>query len=83
MTSPIVQNQAEADQAAIAAMNAAIDFIQGTPARIQAAVTAALDNGASAEALAPLAALVEAEKTTAQALTDALAAAQPQQPPQQ
>ncbi len=52
----------------------AITFINGVAARIQAAVDAALANGATEAQLAPVSAEVDALQAKSQALADALAA---------
>lgn len=52
----------------------AVILIEGIANRIQTAVDAAIANGATAEELAPVAAEVEALRTSAAALSDAVAA---------
>lgn len=51
----------------------AVDVINGIAARVQAAVAAALANGATAEELAPVQAEVDSMKASADALSAAIA----------
>lgn len=73
MSNPVIaalQSQAAAN---ISAEAAAVAFIQSVPQRITDAVAAAVGNGATAEELAPLTQLVADMKTSADAVTAALA----------
>ncbi len=65
---PIIDDMTEADTV----MDAAIIFIQGVPSLIQAAVDAALANGATAEQLQPVSDLAAVTKAKADALQAAL-----------
>lgn len=60
--------------AAVGAMNSATTLIGGFAARVQAAVTAAIANGATAEQLAPVQAEVDNLNTAQTALAAAVAA---------
>lgn len=71
MTSPILAALQAQVKAATDAEDAATLALNGVADRIQAAVNAALENGATAEELAP----VQGEVDALKASTDALAAA--------
>ena len=71
MASPILQQLTDQVTATTGVEQSAIVFINGLQARIDAAVAAALENGATAEQLQPVSDL----STAMQAQSDALAAA--------
>jgi Tfp pilus assembly protein PilW len=77
MASPVLQDLIDEMTNAETVEDSAIAFIQGVPALIQAAVDAALANGATAEELAPVAQV----GTDLKAKSDALAAALQPPPP--
>lgn len=71
MTSPVLQQLTDQVTATQGVEQGAVVFINGIQAKIDAAVAAALENGATAEQLQPVSDL----STAMQAQTDALAAA--------
>lgn len=74
MSSPILADLTAAVANAKGAMDSATDLINGIAARIQAAVDAALANGATAAELAPVQAEIDALNQDARELADAVAA---------
>jgi len=74
MSAKVLVDLEDAVAKAKGAMESGTIFINSVTARIQAAVDAALANGATAEELAPVQAEVDALTTDAAALTAALAA---------
>lgn len=77
---PLLQQLAEQVAKTTAVEAAAVEWINGSAARLQAAVDAALAGGATAEQLAPIAAEVEALKTSADAVAAAIVANTPAAP---
>jgi len=55
-------------------LDSALAYVQGSAARMKAAVEAALANGATAAELAPVIAEVDAQSAKAQVVADAIAA---------
>lgn len=74
MANPILSDLADSVTAARGAMQSATTLINGIAARIDAAVAAAIANGATAEELAPVSAESTALKADATALSTAVAA---------
>lgn len=62
-----------------AVMDSAVLFITGVPALIDAAVTKALQNGATEAELAPLKDLSDTLKAKSQAISDAISANTPEE----
>lgn len=77
MASQVLADLIAEVQAAETIEASASALIAGIPARIQAAVDAAVANGATAAELAPLTDLVTALKASDQALSDAVVANTP------
>lgn len=77
MSSPILQSLADAVTRSSTVSASAVALINGIAARIQAAVDAALANGASAEDLAPVQAEVDALNSNASDLSAAVTANTP------
>lgn len=74
MANPILNDLATQVTATVGVMQSAETFINGTAARVQAAVDAALLNGATAAELAPVQAEIDAMKTESGNLAAAIAA---------
>lgn len=74
MTSPVIANLEAAVTKSKGAMESATTLINGIAAKVQAAIAAALVNGATAEELAPVQAEVDALNADADALATAVAA---------
>ncbi len=72
MPSPILSELDAAVTAATTVMSSATTLIRGIAARVQAAVDAAIANGATAEELAPVQAEADALKASAKDLGDAV-----------
>jgi hypothetical protein len=72
MASPVLQDLIDKMTNAETVEDSAIAFIQGVPGLIQAAVDAALANGATAEELAPVAQVGTDLKAKSDALQQAL-----------
>lgn len=77
MPNPIIDNLAAQVTALDGVVTQAIAFINGSPARIQAAIDAALAGGATASDLAPVQAEADLMKTDAANLAAAIAAQTP------
>lgn len=73
MPNPVIANLETAVNKAKGAMESATVLINGIAARVQAAVEAAIANGATAEELAPVQAEVDALNADADALAAAVA----------
>lgn len=82
MSSQILADLDAAVTQATTVQASAATLIRGISARIQAAVDAALLNGATAEELAPVQAEADALKASSQDLADAVSENTPQAPPQ-
>lgn len=74
---PVLADLATQVTAITSAADSAVALINGFAARVQAAVDAALDNGATAAELAPVQAEVDALKASAESLGAAVAANTP------
>ena len=74
MPNPVLADLQTEVAATVGAMQSATVFINGTAARLEAAVLAALANGATAEELAPITAEISAMKSERDNLASAIAA---------
>lgn len=74
MSSPILQQLTEQVTATTGVEQSAVVFINGVQAKIDAAVAAALENGATAEQLQPVSDLSNEMQTQSTALAAAIAA---------
>jgi hypothetical protein len=77
MANPTVPALIEEVTKAVGVMDSATAFINGVPALLSAAIAAALENGATAEELAPLTTLEQELELKHDALVAALAASAP------
>ena len=73
MASPILENLRLQVENTVGVLQSAKVFIDGTATRLQAAVDAALLNGATAAELEPITAEIEALKTNSDAVAAAIA----------
>lgn len=80
MPSPILQQLTDQVTSTTTVDASAITFINGMQALIDAAVAAALENGATAEQLQPVSDLSNAMETQSEALAAAILAHTPQAP---
>lgn len=74
MPSPVIEDTISTIESTVGVMESARVAITGIAARIEAAVAAALVNGATAAELAPVSAEVALLKAKSQELSDAIAA---------
>ena len=83
MSNPVIDELIAATDKAEGVMESAVTFIQGEAARIQAAVDAALANGATEEQLAPIVDEIQQLNEKADALAAAIASnpGTPEEPP--
>ena len=81
MPNPVLDDLKAQVEASTAVEASAVTLINGIAARIQAAVDAALANGATAEQLKPVADEVAALKASSDALSAAVTANTPAAPP--
>lgn len=80
MTNPVLQNLSDEVSQATTVMASAATLIRGISARVQAAVEAAIANGATAEELAPITAEVAALDASGNDLALAVQENTPAQP---
>jgi hypothetical protein len=78
MPNPVLAELTREVSESVTIMDSATSLINGIAARVQAAVDAALANGATAEELAPVQAEVDALNASSEALSAAVSANTPQ-----
>ena len=74
MPNPVLESLRQQVETTVGVIQSAIVFINGVTGRIEAAVAAALANGATEAELAPVQAEVDALRDHTQAMADAIAA---------